>query len=349
VVDVAHAGNNRDNEDEGDDPTDRNHRDGSADHPESDTNPGTGAGESDTRSDREPDPDSDGESTAADDAETGSTRRRKRRKPRSFLRELPILIGVALLLALLIQTFVARVFVIPSESMEGTLHGCPGCYGDRVLVDKLVYDFGDPEPGEVVVFKRPGTWNQSEFQSNRSSNGFVSWLQDVGAAFGLASPDEDDVVKRIVAVGGQRVECCDERNHVLVDGKPLSEPYIYWTPTAEPRQASFEPITVPDGKLFVLGDNRNNSSDSRYQGGGGPNGLVPVDNVIGKVRWVVLPPSRWQGVGDDNPQAGSVVAYGVQHGIPLGVGLLAAWPALWLGRRVRTTVRNAVRAAGDEP
>jgi signal peptidase I len=338
VVDVAHSGNNRDNEDEGDDPTDRNHRDGRADGAaESDASP-----DSDTDS-GEPDTEPDTESEAAG---TESRRRRKPRKPRSFLRELPILIGVALLLALLIQTFVARVFVIPSESMEETLHGCPGCYGDRVLVDKLVYDFGDPEPGEVVVFKRPGTWNQSEFQSNRSSNAFVSWLQDVGAAFGLASPDEDDVVKRVIAVGGQRVECCDDRNQVLVDGRPLHEPYIYWTPTTEPRQASFAPITVPDGMLFVLGDNRNNSSDSRYQGGGGRNGLVPVDNVIGKVRWVVLPPARWQGVGDDNPQATTVAA--LQYGIPLGGGLLAAWPALWLGRRVRTTVRKAVRAAGDE-
>jgi signal peptidase I len=349
VVDVAHSGNNRDNEDKGDDPTDRNHRDGRADRPtESDASPDTG---SDTASDSGSDTSTDtgepdGDSDPEPDATVGTkSKRRKPKRPRSFLRELPILVGVALLLALLIQTFVARVFVIPSESMEATLHGCPGCYGDRVLVDKLVYGFGDPEPGEVVVFKRPGTWNQSEFQSNRSSNAFVSWLQDVGAAFGLASPDEDDVVKRVVAVGGQRVECCDDKNHVLVDGRPLDEPYIYWTPSTEPRQATFSPITVPEGMLFVLGDNRNNSSDSRYQGGGGSNGLVPVDNVIGKVRWIVLPPARWQGVGDDNPQAATVAAYG----IPLGGGLLAAWPALWLGRRVRTTVRKAVRGAGDEP
>ncbi len=341
MVDVAHSGNSRDNENEGDGPTDQDQRDAKAGSPTESDSADPGA-----------DPDADPGAVA----ESGGKRRRKGKKPRSFWKELPILIGVALLLALLIQTFIARVFVIPSESMEQTLHGCPGCYGDRVLVDKLVYDFGEPEPGEVVVFKRPGTWNQSEFQSNRSSNAFVSWLQDVGAVFGLASPDEDDVVKRIVAVGGQRVECCDDKNRVLVDGKPLDEPYIYWTPTAEPRQASFSPITVPDGMLFVMGDNRNNSSDSRYQGGGGPNGLVPVDNVIGKVRWIVLPPSRWQGVGDHDPQAAATAAamrYGVQYGIPAGGGFLAAWPVLWLGRRVRTKLRTAVRtaarSAGDEP
>ena len=328
MVDVAPSGNSRDNENEGENPTDQERRDAAADEATAD--------------------DAAAEEQAGDDAEpTGRKRRRKGKKPRSFWKELPILVGVALLLALLIQTFIARVFVIPSESMEQTLHGCPGCYGDRVLVDKLVYDFGDPEPGEVVVFKRPGTWNQSEFQSNRSSNAFVSWLQDIGAAFGLASPDEDDVVKRIVAVGGQRVECCDDKNRVLIDGKPIDEHYVYWTPTAEPRQASFAPITIPDGMLFVLGDNRNNSSDSRYQGGGGRNGLVPVDNVIGKVRWIVLPPSRWQGVGDDNPQTAGVAALG--YGIPLGGGLLAAWPTLWLGRRVRTVLRNAASSTGDEP
>ena len=116
------------------------------------------------------------------------------------------------------------------------------------------------------------------------------------------------MVKRIIAVGGQTVECCDDKNRVLVDGKPLDEPYIYWTPAAEPRQASFAPLKVPEGMMFVLGDNRNNSSDSRYQGGGGRNGLVPVDNVIGKVRWIVLPPSRWQGVGDHNPQGAATAA-----------------------------------------
>ena len=279
----------------------------------------------------------EGDTRPDQDRDSAGGRGRRRKKQRSFWKELPILIGVALLLALLIQTFIARVFVIPSESMEATLHGCPGCYGDRVLVDKLVYNFTEPEAGEVVVFQRPNTWNQSEFSSNRSSNGFVSWLQDIGAAFGLAAPDEDDVVKRIVAVAGQRVECCDDRNRVLVDGEPLDESYVHWAPGSG-EQDSFPPITVPDGQLWVLGDNRNNSCDSRCQGGGGSNGLVPVDNVIGKVRFIVLPPSRWQGVGDHNPQA--VASAAAQYGLPLGVGIVAAWPTLWLGRRVRTAVRS---------
>jgi len=269
---------------------------------------------------------------------TPGSSRKSRKKQRSFWKELPILIGVALLLTLLIQTFIARVFVIPSESMEATLHGCPSCYGDRVLVDKLVYTFGDPEPGEVVVFQRPDTWNRSEFSSNRSSNGFVSWLQDVGAAFGLASPNEDDVVKRIVAVGGDTVECCDDKNRVVVNGKPLDEPYIHWLPGRN-TQDEFPPIKVPEGMLWVLGDNRNNSCDSRCQGGGGKNGLVPIDNVIGKVRYIVLPPSRWRGVGDHNPQVSASASAAAQVVVP-GLGLAAAVPTLWLGRRVRKRIRS---------
>jgi signal peptidase I len=299
VVDVARSGNSRDNDDEDDGPAEQE-------------KPDVKAG-------------------------FGKQSRARRRKQRSFWKELPILIGVALLLTLIIQTFIARVFVIPSESMQQTLNGCPGCYGDRVLVDKLVYTFGDPEPGEVVVFERPDTWNRSEFTSNRSSNGFVSWLQDVGAAFGLASPNEDDVVKRIVAVGGDTVECCDEKNRVLVNGKPLDEPYIYWLPGANTQEA-FPPITVPEGMLWVLGDNRNNSCDSRCQGGGGKNGLVPVDNVIGKVRYIVLPPSRWRGVGDHNPQTATASA-ATQLVVP-GLGLAAAFPTVWLGRRVRKAIRS---------
>ncbi|MGH3450544.1 MAG: signal peptidase I, partial [Haloechinothrix sp.] len=86
---------------------------------------------------------------------------------------------------------------------------------------------------------------------------------------------------------------------------PLDEqPYIYWAPGTEPEQQAFEPVTVPEGMVWVMGDNRNNSSDSRVQGGGGVRGAVPVENIIGKARFIVLPPSRWGGISDDNPQSG---------------------------------------------
>ncbi|GLZ41485.1 signal peptidase I [Actinokineospora sp. NBRC 105648] len=265
---------------------------------------------------------------------------KKAKKKRPFWVELPILIGVALVLTIIIQSFIARVFVIPSESMEQTLHGCEGCNGDRILVDRVVYYFRDPAPGDVVVFERPTTWDQHG-PSNRSDNALVAWLQDFGAQFGLAEPSEEDVVKRVIAVGGQTVECCDDQQRVLVDGKPLDEPYInHLFPNDEQRK--FDKITVPPGMLWVMGDNRNASADSRVQGGGGVNGFVPVDNVIGKARTIILPPSRWQGIGDHNPQALSAPVW--QAGIPVGVGVAAAWPVLWLGRRLRGAVGGRGRS-----
>ncbi|SDC65437.1 signal peptidase I [Actinokineospora iranica] len=267
----------------------------------------------------------------AADGDDVAVKAKQAKKKRPFWVELPILIALALLLTFLIQSFLARVFVIPSESMEQTLHGCAGCTGDRVLVDRVVYYFRDPAPGDVVVFERPGTWDHTGLDG-RSGNPLVSWFQDLGAQFGLADPSEEDVVKRVIAVGGQTVECCDDQNRVLVDGEPLDEPYLYRM-YSDATQEDFGAVTVPPGKLFVMGDNRNNSLDSRKQGGGGENGLVPVDNVIGKARAIILPPSRWRGVGDHNPQALSAPAW--QAGIPAGVGVAAAWPTLWLGRRVR--------------
>ncbi|HEV8555141.1 MAG TPA: signal peptidase I [Actinophytocola sp.] len=278
--------------------------------------------------------------TTGEETESGA-KPKKAKQQRSFWKELPILIAVALVLTILIQTFIARVFLIPSESMEHTLHGCAGCYGDRVLVDKVTYVFRDPRPGDVVVFERPETWNQSEFRANRSGNTVVRWLQDIGAMFGLASPNEDDVVKRVIAVGGQTVKCCDEQGRVQVDGQSLDEPYVYWDGGAPNGNQEFEEFKVPDGTLWVMGDNRNNSADSRVQGGGGPNGVVPVDNVIGKARFIVLPPGRWRGVGDHDPQAVALEA-----GLPFGVGFAAAFPVLWLGRRVRVSVFNGSLRSG---
>jgi signal peptidase I len=211
-----------------------------------------------------------------------------------------------------------------------------------VLVDKLVYRFHAPKPGDVVVFKGPDAWTKNDADIPRTSNILVRGLQQLGSLVGLAPPDERDFVKRVVAVGGQTVECCDANNHVLVDGKPLSEPYIYWEPGRPSTQQSFPKVRVPDGTLWVLGDNRNDSCDSRCQGGGsavngGLDGVVPVGNVIGKARYVVLPPSRWRGVGDHDPQsaAQALGAPAWQQGLPAGIGFLGAIPVLWLGRRLR--------------
>ncbi|OXM65787.1 MULTISPECIES: signal peptidase I [Amycolatopsis] len=284
----------------------------------------------------------------ADSGANGKRRRRKPKKQRSFWVELPILIVVALALAFVFQQFLARVYTIPSGSMETTLHGCPGCYGDKVLVDKITYDFTDPEPGDVVVFKGPEPWVENEAATERSSNAVVRFFQNIGSVFGLAPPDERDFVKRIIATGGQTVECCDAQNRVVVDGKALDEPYIHWKNPDDQRQEPFDPVTVPDGYVWVMGDNRNDSCDSRCQGGGGVRGAVPVDNIIGKARIIVLPPGRWGGVSDHDPQAAAQpAALGMsapawQEGVPLGFGVVAAWPVVWGGRRLGSKVREAV-------
>ncbi|MFL6144430.1 MAG: signal peptidase I [Labedaea sp.] len=265
------------------------------------------------------------------------------RRKQPLWREILVLFSIAIVLTILIQAFLGRVYSIPSGSMEQTLHGCTGCTGDRVLVDKIVYRFRDPRPGDVIVFKGPEPWTKNDVDLQRSSNVLVRGLQQLGALVGLAPPDERDFVKRVIAVGGQSVECCDPDNRVLVDGKPLDEPYIYWENGRPNTQSQFPKVTVPQGTLWVMGDNRNNSCDSRCQGGGkdtngGLNGVVPVDNVIGKARYIVLPPSRWRGVGDHDPQQQPAQALGAaawQRGMPAGVGLIGALPVLWLGRRLR--------------
>ncbi len=269
--------------------------------------------------------------------------RLSRKKKGSFWRELPILVITALVLTFLIQTFLARVYVIPSASMETTLHGCPGCTNDRVLVDKLTYQLRDPRPGDVVVFRGPDSWGSSiEFSNPRSDNVLIRGLQQAASLIGLAPPDERDFVKRVIAVENQTVQCCDQQNRVMVDGAALIEPYAVFL-GSEP-QEEFGPVTVPPGGLWMMGDNRNNSADSRRHVADERFGTVPVDNVIGKARVIVLPLARWQGVADPDPQQTSVLGAPVSlvpswpGGLPLGAGLVLSWSVLWGGCGLRERV-----------
>ncbi len=279
-------------------------------------------------------------------AEEGGTGGRKKRKG-SFWRELPLLIVVAIVLTFVIQTFIARIYVIPSASMEQTLHGCDGCANDRVAVDKVTYRFGDPAPGDVVVFKGPPAWldNDEVGETQPSGNPLVRGFQDALSLVGLAAPNEKDFVKRVIATGGQTVACCDAANHVLVDGKPITEPYLYYQPGLGDKQATFDPVRVPDGQLWVMGDNRNNSADARFHG------PVPVSDVIGKVRVVVLPISRWRTVPAIDPQT-TAAALGAPGLVPLGTGTagaaagaLLAVPVVGAGRRLRRAVAAGTSTA----
>lgn len=262
------------------------------------------------------------ESTAEhpSDATAPDSEADKPKKKGGALREFAILISIALVLYYVMLTFVARPYLIPSESMEPTLHGCPGCTGDRIMVDKLTYRFSSPEPGDVVVFKGPPNWNIN-YRSIRSDNTAVRWVQNALSVIGFVPPDENDLVKRIIAVGGQTVEC-RAATGLTVDGKRLDEPYLDPdTMRADPAVYpclgnEFGPVTVPDGRVWVMGDNRTHSADSRAHCTNTPTdaqkgllctgdpmaGTVPVDNVIGKARFIAWPPSRWGGVGSVNPQ-----------------------------------------------
>lgn len=252
----------------------------------------------------------------AKDAEVGEAEPEKR----SALREFAILAVIAIGLYYVMLTFVARPYLIPSESMEPTLHGCPGCVGDRIMVDKITYRFSSPQPGDVIVFKGPPSWNTT-YKSIRSNNVVLRSVQNALSFIGFVPPDENDLVKRVIAVGGQTVQCRSDTG-LTVNGKPLKEPYLSSaTMNADPSfypclGSEFGPVTVPQGRLWVMGDNRTHSADSRYHCNsadvvngfpctGDPNsGTVPVSNVIGKARFIVWPPSRWGDVGSVNPQQG---------------------------------------------
>jgi signal peptidase I len=204
---------------------------------------------------------------------------KKRQRPLS--RELPVLIVVAIALALLLKAFVIQAFYIPSGSMEQTLH-----IQDRVLVNKVVYRYRDIHRGEIVVFNGSGTGFPQEVVPDRS-NGIVRALRSIPRAVGLGQPAESDIIKRVIGVPGDTVACCDPQGRVTVNGVPLDEPYIFENSALVENGRIFPPTTVPSGQLFVLGDHRADSGDSRYSG------FVPIDHVIGRAFVRVWPVSRF--------------------------------------------------------
>ncbi len=254
----------------------------------------------------------------------------KERKPRSFWKELPILIGIALILALVIKTFFVQAFSIPSESMQNTLQ-----VGDRVLVDKLTPWFGsEPERGDVVVFHDPGGWLNDE-PTPQSDNSFVRGLQDVLSFVGLMpSANEKDLIKRVIAVGGDTVECEGE-GPVKVNGIALNEPYVF--PGNTPcGTKQFGPVQVPDGRIWVMGDHRGDSLDSRYHMDQPGGGTVPVSDVVGRAFVVAWPINRWATlpVPDTFDQKGLAAAAPYVPPVAGAVGAVAMLPLVrWMRRR----------------
>lgn len=225
-----------------------------------------------------------GEHTTAEDQGPGGTARTPK-KPRSFWKELPILIGIALVLALLIKTFLVQAFSIPSDSMQNTLQ-----VGDRVLVDKLTPWFGsEPERGEVVVFHDPGNWLRGE--PTPDPNALQTFLSWIGL---MPSVEEKDLIKRVIGVGGDTVEC-NGTGPLKVNGKALNEPYVFPgnTPCSNDDQGGQFKVKVPQGYIWVMGDHRQNSRDSRYNQGEKYHGMVPVKEVVGRAIVKAWPIDRW--------------------------------------------------------
>src|SRR5689334_500673 len=223
---------------------------------------------------------------------TPSGRRRGRavrRREMPLWQELPLLLLVAFCLAVLIRTFLVQAFFIPSGSMENTL-----LVGDRVLVNKVVYDMRDPLRGEIVVFRGTDNW-APEQPLEPISNTFGAKLgRTIGDLVGVSRPGERDFIKRVIGVAGDKVACCDSEGRITVNGVPIDEPYVEENSPLDqppnPRQCSsrrFAEVVVPEGEMFVMGDHRLVSQDARCQG------PVPIDNVIGRAFVVVWPTSRF--------------------------------------------------------
>jgi signal peptidase I len=299
-----------------------------------------------------------------------------KKRSRSTWRELPILIIVALTIALVIKTFVVQPFFIPSSSMENTL-----LIGDKVLVNKLVYHFRSVQPGDIIVFNGVGSWNPALPPTKPTSDPLVRaydatlkpLFHSIAGLFGTPV-GQTDYIKRVIGVPGDDVACCTA-GLVTVNGVPLHES-SYLFPGAAPSQIRFNKI-VPPGRLWVMGDNRQVSDDSRLRQFDPGGGTIPISQVVGRAFVIVWPPSRWRilpipstfsqpgitkaaaaAAGQPSARAGgqtSAQEAAAAEGLlgvkvqpeapylPLAAGFAVALPLTWLQRRARSRLRRRPR------
>jgi signal peptidase I len=287
-------------------------------------------------------------SRPADPAEPADTApahpgHRKAKVNRSFLSELPFLVIVAFLLALLIKAFLVQAFYIPSGSMQQTLE-----IRDRVLVNKLVYDFRGIRRGEVVVFNGLDSFTEETVVAP-PANGFQRVVRTVSGAIGLGVPGEKDFIKRVIAVPGDVVACCTD-GKVTVQPRGADEPVVLqedylFEDSAEAFCAAglgdavcpvgAEGILVPEGRLWVMGDHRSRSSDSRAHISDANSGTVPQDKVIGRAFVIVWPLDRARLLSvPETFSSLKALPSAALAGTPYALGLLAAFPVLALRRRL---------------
>ena len=291
--------------------------------------------------------------SAGEPAPGGRRGRRRRNTKRSFWRELPILVVIALVLAILIKTFAVQAFWIPSGSMENTLE-----VNDRVLVNKIIYHLRDIHRGDIVVFNGDGSWDPGTVPA--PGNVFEQFYEGFASMFGFGKGG-DILIKRVIGLPGDRVACCDAQGRVTVNGVPLTEQsYLY--PGSSPSTLKFS-VVVPPGRLWVMGDNRLVSADSRDHQGDPGGGTIPESAVVGRAFVIIWPPSHWRflpipatfeqpqlgaagaavspgAAGAGNPDLLSARLEPAGPAVPLSLGFAAALPLTWLQRRVR---RRAAR------
>ena len=212
-------------------------------------------------------------------ARRGRHARRATSGPGRFAREVVIAGVVAILVAILIRTLLFQAFFVPSASMENTLQ-----VGDRIIASRISTTLGGVHRGDVVVFQDPGGWLP---EPPPEPDGVLGWIRGALMTVGLVASDSgQELVKRVIAVSGDRIQCCDARGRIIVNGVALDEPYV----TGPTDQVHFD-VTVGPDAMFVMGDNRANSRDSRYHLDRDL-GTVPVSNVVGRVMAVLWPLTR---------------------------------------------------------
>jgi len=201
-------------------------------------------------------------------------------KKGSLLREVPIIVVAALIVSVVVKTFFIHFFFIPSGSMQNTLQ-----IGDRIAVNKFANFFSDIKRGEVVVFRDPANWLGAA--PVNTTAGPAEWIKtglvDVGV---LPDPAKQYLIKRVIGVGGDHVTCCDTAGHLQVNGTSVNEPYIF--AGNKPSDSAFN-ITVPQGFIWVMGDHRGASADSRFHTDDVHKGMVPLSDVVGRAEFVVWP------------------------------------------------------------
>jgi signal peptidase I len=218
------------------------------------------------------------------DPQSGKPEGLATRRRWSFLRELPAIVVIALVISMLIKIVLVQAFFIPSASMEPTLHGCPGCLGDRVLVSKTFSHTGGIRRGDIVVFRDSSGW----LPQVTPTAGLRSRIADGLEFIGLAPASvESDLIKRVIGLGGDTVE--GRGGKVYVNGVRLDEPYVF--PGNSPSESNFK-VTVPAGKLWVMGDHRDDSADSRAHQQDPGRGFVPASDVVGRAFLIVWPLDR---------------------------------------------------------